>query len=181
MAFQIIGAVLLVLAPFIIIYAKEDLGITGGQVSFATILFMGSTALSSYFIGRLGDRYGYKLISILQAFLLACFFFIALIANTFVLVCVGYVFYSIAFISQLFLLYNMSLELCPNMKATELAAFGRILPLPFVVVASPLCGLIIDISHTYFWVFLLGVFLSVVMLLGRLFLVSEPRRSGNSV
>lgn len=173
--FHILSACALAIGPFIVPHAKENMGMTDSQASQLAVLHMAVNALMGYFIGRIADRFGYKVVGIYQAILLIAFFAIAMQADSFIAVCVSYGLYALAFMAQLLILFNLSVELCPELDAADLAAVGRLLPLPFVVVLSPVCGTIVDLTHSYFSVFLIGMTLSVVVLLGRSLLMREPR------
>jgi hypothetical protein len=72
-------------------------------------------------------------------------------------------------------LVNMSVELCPGLGPTDLAALGGTLVLPLVAVVSPLSGTVIDLTGSYQSVFFIGATVSVIALLGFGLLVREPR------
>jgi hypothetical protein len=74
-----------------------------------------------------------------------------------------------------FVLVNMSVELCPSMDPTDLAALGATLILPLVAVVSPLSGTVIDLTGSYQSVFFIGATVAVIALLGFGLLVREPR------
>ena len=175
MFFQILSACALTIGPFIVPHAKENIGMTDSQASQLAVIHMAVNALMGYLVGRVADRFGYKVVSIYQPILLIVFFLIAMQAQSFIAVCVAYGLYALAFMAQILMLFNLSVELCPDLEATDLAAIGRLLPLPFAVALSPICGTIVDLSGSYFPVFLIGFTLSLVILLGRSLLMREPR------
>jgi len=133
-----------------------------------------SAALGSL-MGKLADKAGYRSVGAVQSFLLVVFFMIAVVSRSFTAICIGYVLYSIVNMTGAFMLVNMSVELCPSVSATDLTALGGTLLLPFVAVASPLAGTIIDRSGNYAAVFYVGATIAVVALFGFGFLVREPR------
>ncbi len=100
---------------------------------------------------------------------------IAVQSRSFTAVCVGYALYSIVNVSGAFMLVNMSVELCPGIGGTDLTALGGTLLLPFLAVASPLAGRIIDLTGNYPTVFYIGATIAVIALFGFAFLVREPR------
>jgi hypothetical protein len=83
--------------------------------------------------------------------------------------------YSVVNISGSFTLVNMSVELCPSIDVTDLTALGGIFILPFVAIATPLAGTLIDATRNYQLVFSIGITLAVIAVLGFGLLVREPR------
>ena len=65
--------------------------------------------------------------------------------------------------------------LLPAMGASDLAALGSTIMLPFLALVSPLAGLVVDLSGSYLAVFLLGAAIALVAGGGFLALVREPR------
>jgi len=173
--FHVINASAAAIATFIVPYAKENLGVSDSQISYLAVIYLGVNAVLGMFIGKLADRYGYRLVGVVQSFCLLTFFVIAINARDFTWVYIAYGFYSIASMSLFLVFTNMSVELCPDISATDLSALGSTLVLPFIATVSPLCGGIIDFSKSYFPVFVIGTTLSVVALIGMALLVREPR------
>ena len=62
-----------------------------------------------------------------------------------------------------------------KLGVTDLTALGGTLLLPFVAIASPLAGMVIDRTGSYPAVFLMGATIASIALFGFAFLVREPR------
>jgi len=73
------------------------------------------------------------------------------------------------------MLVNMSVELCPTINGADLTALGGTLLVPFVAIASPLAGAVIDRTGSYPSVFFIGATIAVIAFFGFAFLVREPR------
>ena len=87
----------------------------------------------------------------------------------------AYGLYAIVSMSLLFVMVNMSVELFPALRATDLTALGNTILLPFLAAVPPLAGMIVDLSQSYLAVFLLGAAIALVAGGGFLALVREPR------
>ena len=173
--FHMLNSVALTMATFIVPYAQERLGVPDDLIAWLSVIYLASSAALGSLMGKLADKAGYRSVGAVQTFLLVVFFMIAVVSRSFTAICIGYVLYSIVNMTGAFMLVNMSVELCPSVSATDLTALGGTLLLPFVAVASPLAGTIIDRSGNYAAVFYVGATIAVVALFGFGFLVREPR------
>ncbi|MBE3064740.1 MAG: hypothetical protein IMZ69_06945, partial [Spirochaetes bacterium] len=111
----------------------------------------------------------------IQSTLLLAFFLIAVSARSYAAVCVAYALYSLVNQALSFVLVNMSVELCPSIGPTDLAALGATLVLPFLAIVSPLAGMVIDLTGSYQSVFFIGAAVAVIAMMGFGLLVREPR------
>jgi MFS family permease len=163
------------IAAFVVPFAKERLQISDSSVATFSIIFLGTNAVMGLVVGRIADRFGYRVVGILQSSLLVCFFLVVVSARSFPVVCVAYGMYSSVSMSLLLVLCNMSLELCPQLSAIDLTALGSTIMLPVVGTIPPLAGAIIDLTSSYHSVFFVGATIAVIALMGFAALVREPR------
>jgi MFS family permease len=173
--FHLLNAMANSLGAFIVPFAKERLGVDDARIALLTVVLLGVNAVFASVIGRLADRFGYRVVGAAQSLLLAASFLTMTVARGYAAVCVAYGLQAMVTFSLLFVLVNMSVELCPAMGATDLAALGNTILLPFLVLVSPIAGLIVDLSQSYLAVFLLGAAIALVAGGGFLALVREPR------
>jgi MFS family permease len=173
--FHMLNSVGLAIGSFIVPYARERLGAPDSQMAWLSVIFLASGAALGPLMGRLADRAGYRSVGAVQSFLLLAFFLVAVSSRSFLVVCIGYVLYSIGNITSQFMLVNMSVELCPSINGADLTALGGVLLLPVVGTASPLAGAIIDRTGSYPAVFYIGATIAAIALFGFAFLVREPR------
>ncbi len=173
--FHMLNSVALTIATFIVPYAQDRLGAPDDFTARLSVIYLASSAAFGALMGRLADKAGYRSVGAVQSFLLVAFFMIAVASRSFTAVCVGYALYSIVNVSGAFMLVNMSVELCPGIGGAALTALGGTLLLPFVAVASPLAGAVIDQTGSYPSVFYMGATIAAVALFGFAFLVREPR------
>jgi MFS family permease len=163
------------LATFIVPFAREKLGVADSRLAFLSIIFLAAGGALGLVLGRIADRFGYRLIGFIQSALLLAFFLIAVSARSFAAVCAAYALYTTVNQTLSFVLVNMSVELCPRLDPTDLAALGATLILPLVAVVLPLSGTVIDLTGSYQSVFFIGATVAVIALLGFGLLVREPR------
>jgi MFS family permease len=173
--FHMLNSVGLTIASFVVPYARERLGAPDSQMTWLAVIYLASGATLGPIMGRLADRAGYRSVGAVQSLLVVAFFLIAVASRSFLAVCIGYGLYSISNITSQFMLVNMSVELCPSMNGADLTALGGTLLLPFVGIATPLAGAIIDRTGSYPSVFFIGATIALVALFGFAFLVREPR------
>jgi MFS family permease len=173
--FHLLNAMANSLGAFIVPFAKERLGVDDARIALLTVVLLGVNAVFAAGIGRLADRFGYRMVGAAQSLLLAASFLTAAAARGYAAVCVAYGLQAMVSFSLLFVLVNMSVELFHALGATDLAALGNTILLPFLVLVSPLAGLIVDLSQSYLAVFLLGAAIALVAGGGFLALVREPR------
>ncbi len=164
------------MAAFIVPYAKERLGFLDSQVGALSLVFLGTGAVFGFFIGRLADKFGYRIVAMTQSALLILFFGISMSMRSPAFIYIAYALYSIVNMSLLMVLVNMSAELCPDMTAVDLTALGTTIILPVVAVVGPLMGVVIDRTGDYLAVYMIGLALALISLMGFAFIVQEPRR-----
>jgi MFS family permease len=163
------------LATFIVPFAREQLRVPDSRLAFLSIIFLVAGAAMGLAIGRVADRFGFRLVGFIQSALLLAFFLIAVSARSFVAVCVAYALYTAVNQTLSFVLVNMSVELCPSLSPADLTALGTTLTLPLVAAVSPLSGTVIDLTGSYQAVFFIGATVAVIAMLGFGLLVREPR------
>jgi MFS family permease len=173
--FHLLNAMANSLGAFIVPFAKERLGVDDARIALLTVVLLGVNAIFASGIGRLADRFGYRMVGAAQSLLLAASFLTMSAARSYAAVCVAYSMQVMVSFSLLFVLVNMSVELFPAMGATDLAGLGNTILLPFLALVSPLAGLIVDLSQSYLTVFLLGAAIALIAGGGFLALVREPR------
>jgi MFS family permease len=173
--FHLLNAMANSLGAFVVPFAKERLDVDDARIGLLTIVLLGVNAVFASGIGRLADRFGYRMVGAAQSLLLAASFLVAAVARSYLAVCVAYGLQALVSFSLVFVLVNMSVELFPAMRATDLAALGNTIMLPFLALVSPLAGLVVDLSQSYLAVFLLGASIALVAGGGFLALVREPR------
>jgi MFS family permease len=173
--FHMLNAVALTVASFIVPFAKERLGVPDSLVLWLSVIYLAANAGLGFLMGKLADKVGYRAVGAAQSAMLLVVFLIAVSARSFAAICVAYGLYSVVNISAAFILVNMSVELCPTMGVTDLTALGGTLILPFVAVASPLAGLVVDLTGSYPAVFFIGATIAAIAMFGFGFLVREPR------
>lgn len=174
--FHVLNVVAVNLAAFIVPYAKERLGFLDHQMGILSMVFLATGAVFGFMLGRLADRFGYRTVAITQSLALMLFFAIAIGARSHVVLYVAYVLYSLVNMSLLMVLVNMSVELCPGMTAVDLTALGTTIIVPVVALVGPVMGAVIDRTGDYFAVYMIGLAISAIALLGFVFIVQEPRR-----
>jgi MFS family permease len=173
--FHMLNAVALTITTFIIPFSKERLGVPDSSIAWLSIVYLATNAAFGGLMGRLADRVGYRSVGALQSLLLIAFFMVAVEARSFAAICAAYVLSSVVNMTGAFMLVNMSAELCPSLGVSDLTALGGTLLLPFVAVAAPLAGRILDATGNYPTVFFIGATIAVIAFFGFAFLVREPR------
>jgi len=162
---------------FIIPYAHDSGGLTARQVSlFAQLWFVSSLAFGP-FLGKLGDKSGYRAVGALMAGFLMLSQIAILLHPSIPVFMAAYIPMSLASASVLTLLNNMSAELCADIPPSRLVSIGSVIPIPFIFLIVTLCGQILDRSQNYLAVYIISVTLAAIALAGFALLVREPRRS----
>ena len=166
---------------FAIVFAKEHLDLGGAQIMIFSVIQMVVSAVIALSLGRLADRAGYRMIGIIQGILggLGLLIFAVIAAGDLsgaVFVYLGFCLYSSMIHVNLVVMVNLSVELMPKHDSGTLAAFGNLIAMPLILLISPLCGLVIDLTGSYVTVFLAGTMLAVVSSAGYAVLVREPRK-----
>jgi len=171
------------LAPFIVVFAKEQLGLTGAQILPFTIIMFASPAVFTLVLGKLADKAGYKLSGVIMALLLTAGFVIiagVAMASGEVGRLTAYIYIAFSLSAGVMLvanmvLINLSVELRPQQNAGMLIAAANTVMMPVILVASALAGLVIDLTGSYTVVFSVAAILALVGALGFAVLVREPR------
>ena len=173
--FHMLNSVAFTITTFIIPFSKEKLGIPDSLLALLSVIYLATNVAFGSLMGKLADKAGYRSVGALQSLLLLAFFLIAVASRSFAAICVAYVLSSVVNMSASFMLVNMSVELCPSLGVTDLTALGGTLLLPFVGIAAPVAGRIVDVTDNYAAVFYIGATIAVIALIGFAFLVREPR------
>ena len=166
------------LAPLFIGYSKDVLGMSLNQVTYFSAAYFVGPILVGILVLPLADRYGFRLIIILSAAMLALAFFLPLVSqgNRYALL-IGYAFFAGSLGLNILILANFGAELVPDMKPAVIIATGNTLVMPLSLVVAPMGGRLADIygAGGYLAVLVMGVTLSVCALVGFILLVREPR------
>jgi MFS family permease len=173
--FHMLNSVAYTITTFIIPFSKEKLGIPDSQLAWLSVIFLAANAAFGSLMGRMADKVGYRSVGALQSFLLVATYLVAISSRSFTAICIAYALSSLVNMSSSFVLVNMSVELCPSLGVTDLAALGGTLLLPFAATAVPLAGRVIDRTGSYSSVFFIGMTIAVIALCGFALLVREPR------
>ena len=173
--FHLLNVSATTIAAFVVPYAKEKLGIADSSVALFSLIYLGSNIFTGLVMGRIADRFGYRIVGVIQSALLMAFFLAVVSLKSFAAVCVAYALYSSVSMSLLLVLCNMSLELCPQLSAIDLTALGSTLILPVVGTVPTLTGALIDLTASYLSVFVVGATIAFIALMGFVALVREPR------
>jgi MFS-type transporter involved in bile tolerance (Atg22 family) len=165
---------------FIMVFGKEKFNLTGSQVTIFTVLQAASAAVFSYIFGKIADKFGYRVVAILQGILAAtCFTTMAVLSMKQIL---GASMLYLAFIintgvlgSSALVLINMGIEIMHKHHSGNIIAINNLLMMPVGFVA-PLIGMILDTTKSYLAVFSIGVILALVSAVGFVLFVPEPRK-----
>lgn len=174
-------SVSMALGPFIVVFAKESLNLQGSNILTFTIMQMTSAAIFNVCLGKLADRFGYRIIGILQGLLLTAGFVAVFIASLYRPICIpivylGFFLYAGVTTVSGMVMMNMSIELLPKQNSATIISLGNMLITPSILIAVPLSGLIIDLSGNYSIIFLLGAAFVMISTFGFALLVREPRK-----
>lgn len=177
LVFYMLLAAALSLAPLMLTYGKDILGMEGRGDYFTAAWFAGSM-IFGLSIPLLADRFGFKLLGTINAALLTIAFLCPVLAgpHSWILF-FGYLLFGACSILTFFLLPNLGSEMAPEVRPATIFAVGTILALPLALLAAPLAGLLVDLlGHGgYIGAFMLGAAFSLCALLGFLFIIREPR------
>ncbi len=169
------------LNPFVVTFTHDSLHITGTQVLVFSLLRLYAAAFFGILIGKIGDKTGYRVVGILLGLCLSIAFAMVAVATqlsppSIGLIYLGYSLNSGVSILTYMVLINLSVEILHNIETSNLIAISNIIILPAIAVTQPLSGLIVDLTGSYFTVFVIGVLLSGIGAFGFIFLVREPRK-----
>jgi MFS family permease len=173
--FHLLNAMSGSLGAFFVPFAKERLGVDDASIALLSVVLLAVNAIFASGIGRLADRFGYRMVGATHSLLLVASFLTMSVARSYAAVCVAASLQVMVSFSLLFVLVNMSVELFPAMGAGDLAGLGNTIMLPFLALVAPLAGLVVDLSQSYLAVFILGAAIALIAGGGFLALVREPR------
>jgi MFS family permease len=166
------------LAPLIIGYGKEILEMNPADaVLFSGVYFIGPI-IAGVCMKSLADRYGFRLIGIVSAFLLGTTFILPLLSpHSRLALLAGYALYAATVTMNAHVLANLGFETVSEIKPSVIIAVGSIIALPPVFLLSPFGGWLADryAAAGYQAVFAMGATLCFCTLLGFLTLIREPR------
>jgi len=173
--FHLLNMSAITLAPFVIPFGVNRLGIAPEQVSQLTIYYFAAMGIGGVVVGKVADTLGYKTVMMILSVCLLVFFVAAMNANSFLVIAAAYALSAIPTAGAHMVLTNFSVEILPKRDAGTLTAMGNLIILPIVAGVAPISGAMIDRGGTYAQVFLIGVVLSGVALIGIAALLREPR------
>ena len=162
-------------APFMVDAAREQLGASAAGQGIFSFIYLGVAACFGWVIGRLADRYGYRLIGCVCGSLLTVTFLLCLTAPRMLYWYAAYGCYALTWSSLGMLLCNMGAEIHPAIAPNRLVGVGNLLLVGFVVIAGLLSGAVAGWAGSYRPVFIANLVVSVLAVLGFLFIVREPR------
>lgn len=162
-------------APFMVAAARTKLNATAHEQGLFSLVFLGSVASMGWIIGLIADRFGYRVVGVIFGGLLAGAFLICVVTDRLFYWYFAYGGFALASYAMTMLLCNMSAELFPDTPPNRLLAVGNLLLVPFIVAASMANGAIVDLTHSYQPLFLANLVVSLVAVMGFIFIVREPR------
>jgi MFS-type transporter involved in bile tolerance (Atg22 family) len=167
------------MSSFIVVFAKEQMNMSGSGIILFTILQMLSGAILSMALGRLADRIGYKIIGYLQCIPLAVGFLMAAFcsgaAAKFWVLYVSFLLCSSIMTVSRMVVNNLAIEMMPRRNIGMLLSLTNALITPFILIVVPLSGWIVDLTGSYTTLFLIGAVTAVLGGVGFLLYVHEPR------
>ena len=181
MVFSFLFSAAFMLGNFVIVFAKDQLGITGSQVVRFTVIQTLSAAIFCVLLGKLADKVGYKAIYVLQSLLLGSGFLVPIYVAThpgtsIYVTYLGFILYTSGLGVQGMVLMNMLVELFPEENCATVIALYNFILMPFNMAIGPLAGWSIDKTGSYIPVFAVSAGMCLVSTLGFLFVVQEPRK-----
>ena len=171
------------LAPLLLGYGRDVLGLTAGETPYFTAAYYGGAFFLSMAITLMADRFGFRLIAITASLNLGLAFLALLLCPHSALVL--WVAYGLIFSSvnlTALVLANLGHELMPGAKTTAIIAAASVLTLPLNLVVAPLAGRLVDAhgASGYTAVFTAGLVLSLCAGLGFGVVIRVPR-SGEEI
>jgi MFS family permease len=155
--------------------ARSELGASARELGLFAPLYLVALTVSGPLLGRMADRYGFRLIGAICGLLLAAAFLLCLLSRSLPVWYVAFTLYAACPFAAAAVLANLSAELCPGVPAGRLIAVGNVMVVGFVLIGSTLCGMVIDATGSYPAVFTANLVLALVAAGGYLFVVREPR------
>lgn len=167
------------ISTFIIVFAKEQMALSGSMVIHFSILQMVAAATTSILLGKMGDKVGYRLVSILLIVPLTAGCLIAAWLGTeqtpgFIWLVVSFFLSSMSIVASRMVFLNMAVEILPKVDVGLLVSVSQLLMTPLLLVIVPLGGWIVDRTGSYCVVFVLGAVLALLSAVGYL-VMREPR------
>ncbi len=169
------------ISPFLVTYAQDVFKPTGDISRIFNLCFLASLLVGGFFIGLLGDRWGYKLSLGMLGLLLAVGFGIAVATKHVNGVFVAYALFCITLTIST-VICNMSVELLPKANPAHLVAAAQMFILPAAVIVPATCGRIIDTykeigqaTEGYMIAFTIAIVLAIIGAIGTALLIQEPR------
>ncbi|GEM_PF-5712110 len=160
---------------YLIPYAREKLLVSERILDLFPKMWLLSGLLFCVPAGRIGDRFGYRMVGIiLSAGVLAGYLVCLLWHKPFFILTV-YLPFSLCQQLAIMLLNNMGMELCPQIPPSKLFSISSLVPLPFNLALVSLAGRLIDVTDNYRTTFTIGAVLALVATSGFVTLVREPR------
>jgi len=166
------------LAPLLISYGRDVLGMTVGDTNQFTAAYYGGVSFLGIAITLLADRFGFRLIAVIAALNLGVAFLAPILFPHSVwalLIAYGLIFSSVNLTALV--LANLGNELMPGNKTTTIIAASSLLVMPLNLITAPLGGRLVDVygAAGYTAVFTGGLVLSLCAALGFLVVIREPR------
>jgi len=167
------------LAPMLIAYSRDRLRFDASALARFPQMWFVAALVTGPLILRLADRYGFRLIAIIGAALLAAAFLLPLGgAQRPWMMLAAYACYAASAQMGFLVLGNLGAELVPKANPAFIIAFGFAAVMPLALVLAPLTGLLVDVrgAEAYLAIFVLGSATALMALLGFTMVVREPRR-----
>lgn len=169
------------IGTLIIVYAKETLAMKGSGVVHFTVLQMISAAIFTLLLGKIADRVGYKIISVIMSLLSAVAFMFLLLAEIGVLspeigIYTGFILWAGLIGVYPMTMMNQVIELLPKQNSGILISMTNVLMMPVVLIATPLAGHVVDRTGSYAAIFTTAALVAGITAIGYFLLVPEPRK-----
>jgi MFS family permease len=166
------------LAPLLIGYGRDVLGMTVGDTSKFTAAYYAGSFFLGMGITLLADRFGFRLIAIVACLNLGLAFLAPILFphSVWALLVAYALIFSSSNLTAL-VLVNLGNELMPGNRTTTIIAASSLLVMPLNLITAPLGGRLVDVygSAGYTAVFTAGLVLSLCAGLGFLVVIREPR------
>jgi MFS family permease len=165
------------MSAFIVVFAKEQLNMSGSRILLFNILMMLGGAFSSMTLGKLADRIGYKTIGYLQSIPLAGGFLLAMFgahSGPPALYISFFLCSSIMSVSRM-VVNNLAIEMMPRQNISMLLSITNALITPVILIIVPAGGWVVDLTGSYAVLFGIGAAMAAACGIGFWLHVHEPR------